>query len=245
MTSRFLYITPIALLCTGLGSASAVLVSPEMFQFSGDPNATWGAPIASLDVNADTGYTWASGFDAIFHNGLGQDTTDITTNVYNVTSPLVLNQGLDSLTLNPGDKVYAYTITLVEASASTVDTIAEFQAIGLNFTGGPVMDGSLIKGRGFVDTGVNGPMGADPTDFEDLGSFGSSLDWKWPSLEADQLHNEQTITLLMFASNSISIDGLGDLRSPAGQVGGSGNNESHLIPILVPSIPTPGGAILG
>lgn len=245
MTIRFTYITPIALLCTGMATASAGLVSPEMFQFVGSPGATWGAPIASLDVNTETGYTWNSGFEVMFPNGLGQDVTSLTSNVYNVSSPLVLNQGLDSLTLNPGDKVYAYTLTLVESSATTVDTVAEFQVGLLSFANGPIMDGSLVKGRGFVSTGVNGPAGADGSDFEDLGVFGSSLDWKWPALEVNQLQNEQTITLLMFTSNSVPILGIGDLRAPTGQISGPGN-ISNLIPVLVPTtVPTPGGAALG
>ena len=245
MTSRLIYATPLALLCTGMATASAGLVSPEMFQFVGSPGATWGSPIATLDVNTDTGYTWASGFKVQFPNGLGQDITELTSNVYNVSSPLVLNQGSDSLTLNPGDKVYAYTITLVEASATTVDTLEEFQVGLLSFIGGPIMDGSLIKGRGFVSTGVNGPAGADGSDFEDLGIFGSSLDWKWPSLEVNQLHNEQTITLLMFTSNSLPFEGIGDLRAPTGQITGAGN-VSNLVPVLVPTtVPTPGGAAIG
>jgi hypothetical protein len=244
MTIRFTHITPLALLCTGMASANAGLVSPEMFQFVGSPGATWGSPIASLDVNTETGYTWSSGFEVSFPNGLGQDITSLTSEVFNVSSPLVLNQGLDSLTLNPGDKVYAYTITLVEASATTVDTVAEFQVGLLSFIGGPIMDGSLVKGRGFVSTGVNGPAGADGSDFEDLGIFGSSLDWKWPSLEANQLQNQQSITLLMFTSSSVPILGIGDLRAPTGQISGSGN-ISNLIPVLVPTIPTPGGAALG
>lgn len=245
MTSKYTYLVPAAVLCSGITTAHAGLVSPEMFQLLGDPMATWGAPIASLDVNSETGYTWASGYEVQFPNGLGQDITELTTRVYNVSSGMVLNQGPDSLTLNPGDKVYAYTITLVEDSATTVDTIAEFQVGLLSFIGGPIMDGALVKGRGFVNTGVNGPAGGDGSDFEDLGGFGSSLDWKWPALEANQVQNEQTITLLMFTSNSVPIEGIGDIRAPTGQISGAGN-ISNLIPVLVPTtVPTPGAAAIG
>jgi len=246
MTSRYTYLAPAALLCSCMATANAGLVSPEMFEFVGDPAATWGSPIATLDVNADTSYSWASGFEVQFPNGLGQDTTNVTSSVYNVSVPMVLNQGLDVLVLNPGDKVYAYTITLVESSATTVDTLAEFQVGLASFIGGPFMDGSLVKGRGFVDTGVNGPAGADPSDFEDFGApFGSSLDWQWPTLEAMQLGNEQTITVLMFTENSVPFEGIGDLRAPTGQIAGGGN-VSNLVPVLVPTtIPTPGAATIG
>jgi len=244
MTSKYTYLAGAAVVCCGITTANAGLVSPEMFQMVGDPTATWGAPIASLDVNSETAYSWASGYEAQFPNGLGQDITELTTSVYNVSSPMVLNQGGDALSLNPGDKVYAYTITLVEASATTVSTLLEFQAIGLDFGGGPVMDASLIKGRGFVSTGVNGPLGGDGSDLEDLGIFGSSLDWQWDSLEANQLLNEQTITLLMFVENSVPISGYGDFRAPTGQISGSGN-ISGLVPILVPTVPTPGAATIG
>jgi len=241
---RHTFLASAALVCIGATSANAGLVSAEMFQFAGDPATTWGAPIASLDVNTDTSYTWASGFEVSFPDGLGQDVTDLSSRVYNVSTPMVLNQGLDSITLNTGDKVYAYTVTLVENSATTVNTLAELQVGLLSFAGGPIMDGSLVKGRGFVSTGVNGPAGGTFADFEDLGFFGSSLDWRWPILESSQLQNQQTITLLMFTSNSLPIQGIGDLRSPTGQISGGGN-ISNLVPVLVPTIPAPGGAALG
>ena len=244
MTSRFKCIAPAALLCAGATTAGAALVSPEMFEFVGDPGATWGAPIASLDVNGDTAYAWSSGFEVEFPNGMGQDVTDVTSNVYRVTSPMVLTQGGDMLTLNPGDNVYAYTITLVEDTQTTVRTLEEFQVGLLSFDGGPIMDGSLIKGRGFVADGTNGPEGANPGDFEDLGVFGSSLDWQWPELEAMQLQNEQTITLLMFTDSSLPIIGIGDLRAPSGQITGGGNVANN-VPVLVPAIPTPGAATIG
>lgn len=246
MTIRYQYLAPAALLCSCMATANAGLVSAEMFEFLGDPAATWGAPIASLDVNNDTGYTWADGFKVQFPNGLGQDTTNVTSNVYNVSSAMNLNQGGDVLTLNPGDKVYAYTITLVESSATTVQTLEEFQVGLASFIGGAFMDGDLVKGRGFVDTGVNGPAGGDPSDFENFGApFGSSLDWQWPGLEAQQLGNEQTITLLMFTENSVPFEGIGDLRAPTGQISGGGH-ISNLVPVLIPTtVPTPGAATFG
>ncbi|MCB9847578.1 MAG: hypothetical protein H6814_04110 [Phycisphaeraceae bacterium] len=243
MTSYCKYLTTAAGLCVGAASAQAGLVSPEMFQ-TGDPAALWGAPIASLDVNSETVYNWASGFEVPFPNGLGQDITELTSRVYNVSSPMMLSQGGDDLMLNPGDKVYAYTLTLVESSATTVDTVEEFQVGLLSFIGGPIMDASLIKGRGFYNSGVNGPVGGDGTDLEDLGIFGSSLDWRWDSLEINQLQNEQTITLLMFTENSLPFEGIGDLRAPTGQISGSGN-ISNLIPVLVPTtVPTPGASAI-
>ena len=245
MNNRFTIIVPAALLCAGATTASAALISAEMFQLVGDPAATWGAPIATLDVNVDTIYNWSDGYKVSFPNGLGQDITSLTSRVYNVSSPMVLNQGADSLQLNVGDKVYAYTITLVENSATTVRTLEEFQVGLLSFVGGPIMDGSLIKGRGLVLlAGVNGPAGGNANDFEDLGIFGSSLDWQWPSLEANQLQNENSITLLMFVENSIPIDGIGDFRSPTGQIDAP-NNVSNLVPVLVPDIPAPGAVTIG
>jgi hypothetical protein len=153
---------------------------------------------------------------------------------------MVLNQGLDSITLNAGDRVFAYTITLVEASATTVQSIVEFQ---VGRVGGDIADGGLIKGRGFiVNGGIQSPVGGNASDFQDIG-FLWSHDWVWGPEHANQLQNSQTLTVLLFTEPAFATPGLGVLGNNPGQV--AGVDGSSNIPVLVPTIPTPGGAALG
>jgi|GEM_PF-5673629 len=240
MKSRLIYIAPLALVGIGAANANAGLASAEMFEVAGNPAALWGAPIASLDVNADTGYSWDTGYGVDFPNQVGQDFTNVVTNVYKVPSAMVLNQGLDSITLNAGDRVFAYTITLVEATATTVQAIEEFQ---VGHVGGDFADGGLIYGRGFItNAGVQNPLGGNATDFNDLG-FLWSHDWVWGPQIADQLQNEQTLTVLLFTDPALSTPGLGVLGNTPGQV--LGVDGSSNIPVLVPTIPVPGAAAFG
>ena len=237
MKNRFTYIAPLALLGVGVATANAGLVSAEMFEVVGDPAALWGSPIASLDVNTETGYVWDVGMEVPFGSGAGSDITHVTTNVYNVANSMILNQGGDSITLGAGDRVFAYTITLVRANANTVASIEEFQV------GAGGSDGNLINGRGYISNGgVESPVGGNASDFTDLGFFWAH-DWLWGPEIADQLQNEQTLTVLLFADPSIAVPGTGVIGTNPGQV--TGADGSSNIPVLVPQIPTPGTFAFG
>ncbi|MEC9372549.1 MAG: hypothetical protein VYC34_01845 [Planctomycetota bacterium] len=241
----------IAAAAGGVCSASAFagIFDPAMYG-SPDPS-TYGTLIASLDID-DTAYDFpfaasfsSSGFVNVF-NGFELDRTDLVSNVYRVTSQTTVMSGGDMLTLNPGDNVYAYTIRLVEASTNTVSTMSEFQVGALDFSGATIgMDETLIRGRGFVTpgSGVQTPLGGNAGDLSAIGNFGSSLDWEWSTDASGQLMNDETITLLMFTTASMPIEGLANFSGPPGQQS-VGDPNANGAPALVPTIPGPGAITL-
>ncbi len=176
------------------------------------------------------------------------DRTRVDTDVFRVNQQQVISQGANSLTLDPGDRVYAYTIELVDASSTTVQRLKEFQLFGFDesLIGGPPgadfdnMDPSLLKGRGFLTpaSGVSTPVSFGPNDLFDFGG-GSNVDWDWPDGESNQLANSETITLLLFAKPSIVGNGFADLISPVLQ-DSSVFPEADFVPVLVPVVPGPG-----
>ena len=230
------------------GSASAVF-NPAMNAVA-QPLSSFTNLVATLDI-ASTAYDFPFDNTQFTNSGYIRsvggteiDRTGLVTNVYQVTQQTNVGGGL---TLDAGDMVWAYTIDLVSASTNTVSSMSEFQVGGFTFLpDGDVMDGSLVLGRGFVDTSVNTPIG-NPGDFEDLGSLGSSLDWQWGADVASQLANDDTITLLMFTSAANIGDGFANFIAPPIQADGV-SPVANGAPILIPTtIPAPGamGLLLG
>lgn len=229
------------------GSASAVF-DPAMYSVADIGSFT--NLVATLDI-ASTSYSFPFDNGQYTTSGYvrevgGQviDSTGLVTNVYEVTQ----QTNIGGLTLNAGDMIWAYTIDLVSASTNTVTSLSEFQVGGLSFLGTDVMDGSLVLGRGFLTpgAGVDTPIG-NPGDFEDLGMFGSSLDWQWSDDVAMQLGNDETITLLMFTSAALIGEGLANFIAPPIQANGVdpiANGAPVLIPIAIPA-PGAAGVLLG
>ena len=242
------FIAPAFAMSALAGSASAVF-DPAMYSVA--DIASFTNLVATLDI-ASTSYSFPFDNGQYTTSGYvrevgGQviDSTGLVTNVYEVTQQTNIGGGL---TLNAGDMIWAYTIDLVSASTNTVTSLSEFQVGGLSFLGTDVMDGSLVLGRGFLTpgAGVDTPIG-NPGDFEDLGMFGSSLDWQWSDDVAMQLGNDQTITLLMFTSASLIGEGLANFIAPPIQANGVdpiANGAPVLIPIAIPA-PGAAGVLLG
>jgi len=227
-------------------AASAAIFDPAMYP-SADP-AGFGNLLAELDL-ADTSYDFpfdsglfdGSGFISET-NGFEFDRTDLVSRVFEVTSSQSLTMGGDSLDLNVGDLVFSYEIRLVGDFTDTIKSLAEFQ-VG-EFGGPEPMDADSIKGRGFVNSGVNGPLGGNPGDLTTFPGVieGGSHDWQWDNDPANQLQNDETITLLLFTEPTLIGEGTAALKAAGGGPTDQDPNAGGA-PVLIPVIPAPGGAI--
>jgi hypothetical protein len=109
------------------------------------------------------------------------------------------------------------------------------------------MIASLINGQGFVSNAHgNNPANGN---LDDAAEFGSSVDFQWNlSSDLDQLDNGEEIIMLMFTDPAGVGQGVLNLFSPPGQVGGvlGEAQAAEAPPVLIPVvIPTPGAAVLG
>lgn len=236
-------------LLVGTTSSAFAAFSPGMRNISSDPSG-WGfaTNIASLDAQS-TGfnYTGNSGFSWDFF-GSEQDRTDVITDVYRITAPHTFNLGggAQEITVSPGELVFAYRLTLVEANAATVTSLREAQVIGapLFGFGQDVMDASLLRAQGFVTNA----HGRNPVagNISDAAPFGSSLDFEWGGGLAQNLLNDQTIVMLMFTDPAAIGRGVLNLAAPSGQLGGlTGEADGpEAPPVLIPIIPSPGTLVL-
>lgn len=233
-------------LMTASGAAFAGF-SGTMFESASDPAGWAGSTlIASLD-SASTGfnYTANSGFAAVF-SGFELDRTHVISDVYRLSQLTTITNGPNSISLQPGDLVFAYRVRLVSSFPGlTVESLNEAQVIGapdFGFGENP-MDASLINGQGFVTTShFNNPEGGN---IDDAAEFGSSVDFEWPVLDTDHLNNGEFITLLMFTSPANIGRGVLNLNAPPGQSGGiiGVAQGAEAPPILIPiTIPAPGAA---
>ena len=220
--------------------ASAGVFDATMYG-AADPSS-YGTQLAELNI-ASTAYDFptapgftTSGFVNEF-NDVELDRTELTSRVFRVHTA----QNLGGLSLAVGDYVFAYTIRLVEESTNTVSSMREFQVGLLDFVGGLGMDGSVVRGRGFVSPtgGAASPLGGNAGDFEDLGMFGASLDWQWGPESDNHLDNDESITLLMFTSPTAYAEGFANFIAPPGQPGGVDPVAANA-PALVPVVPAPG-----
>jgi hypothetical protein len=244
-------------ICFLAGSALAAFDS-TIYDTGADP-ASYGTVVANainpLDANAT--YNWPH--DSNFFDNSGYissvggtefDRTQLVSTVYEVNNTTVFTSGSDTITLDPGDRVFAYTLRLVNASANTVTSIFEAQITGVNTNGQPgsvtnpdAMAASLLKGRGvFASAGLNLPDAA-PGDFTDLGAFGSAVDFFWNGNDTEQLQAGQEITLLLFAEPSPIGYGAANFAGNPAQ-GSNSDPNANGAPILIPVIPTPGAAML-
>jgi hypothetical protein len=242
MASICTTMTASALATVVASSASAATFDPAMYS-APDP-ASFGTLLAELDI-ATTSYNFP--FNAGLFSGSGYvsetggfefDRTELVSRVFSVTAPQTFTMGSDSIDLNVGDLVFSYEIRLVEDSTTTVETLAEFQ-VGA-FGGLTPFDGSVVKGRGFFSTGPEGPLGGNATDLTVIPGLGGAHDWSFDIDPANQLQNDETITLLMFTEPTFFTEGLGSMRAPSGQVSDRDPNAAE-IPVLIPAIPSPAG----
>jgi hypothetical protein len=175
--------------------------------------------------------------------GIEVDRTELVSRVYRVHT--MTNVG--ALTLNPGDNVYTYTITLVDFSTNTVNGLGEFQVGAVDFgLTGPVMDSTLVLGRGYVGPtgGANAPSIELASDLSAIGPFGASLDWEWADTGGDDyLQNSATITLTMYTSSSMPIVGTAVFASSPG-IPSNVDPNSTGAHVWVPAIPTPGPLVI-
>lgn len=233
-------------LCAAASPALAGFNS-GMVQSPTDPSGWSGvSQIASLD-SSSFDYADNSGFEAVFSSFV-LDRTSVLTNVYRIDSARSVGSGSNTINLNVGDLVFAYTIRLVNNFPGlTVNTMMEAQVIGapdFGFGADP-MSAALINAQGIVVPSHS--RTPDNGNIDDADIFGSSLDWEWPSLDTQQLDNGDTITLLMFTDPAAIGQGVVNLISPPGQSGGvTGTAEAGgAPPVLVPTIPGPGVVFLG
>lgn len=251
-------------------AASHAAFETFSYESAADP-ASYGSLVSSLDV-ASTSYDFPidtspvlgftnSGFKAeILDPGTGlpvapdfaanPNTAQVRTDVYEVTSPTVVSDGGDDLTLDPGDLVFAYRIQHVgdagDNNTNVVDTVVEFGITSGLFAGGSnEFDSSIVKGRGFSVAGLsNLPSGLpipQAGDFDILPGFFSSLDWRWDEgVAASQLQNAEEITLLVYTKPALIENGEGKLVGVTGQASSNTDPNANNIPVLVPAVPSPG-----
>lgn len=249
MASKRLHaVCVVSLLCGTAGSALAF--SSGMRPVATDPS-TWGfaTNIASLD-SASTGFNFTetppSGFSWSFL-GTEQDRTQVVTDVYRVTSPHTFDPGGPlEFTLNTNDLVFAYRITMVEVNALTVTSLREAQVAGAPAFGfgQDVMLASMLNAQGYVSP-AHGRVPVSG-NVSDAGGFGSTLDFEWGGGLAQNLLNDQSITLLMFTAPGTVGQGVLNLIAPPGQINGiiGQANGSEAPPILIPVVPAPGSIAL-
>ncbi|MDX2114962.1 MAG: hypothetical protein SFZ24_04975 [Planctomycetota bacterium] len=228
------------------GATAQAGFSSTMFEVASNPS-TWGdaTEIASLD-SSSFDYADASGFEAVLAN-IVFDRTAVSTNVYRMNAARVVSTGNASLTLDPGDLVFAYSLRLVGNFAGlTINALNEAQVIGapdFGFGQNP-MAASLINGQGFVTTG----HGRDPLNgnIDDAAELGSSVDFEWGGANAIYLLNDQTITMLLFSDPAEIGRGVLNMSSPPGQAGGIEGvaQADGAPPVLIPIVPAPGAAAL-
>jgi hypothetical protein len=196
---------------------------------------TFATQIDSLDVNTQTDYVWPDTYAGEIDLGGGNIipfTTEFTTTVWRVDDAITL----DDITLEVGDTIYSYRITMPFEAPGTIESgITEVQIndIGMDF----VMDVSLVKGMGYFlpDPGVDVPVDLKIDDFD---TFGSQSEWKWDELSdpRGELDNDETIELILYVSASVPVRAdVGSLIGPFVPGGDDPNN----IPLLLPQIPTP------
>lgn len=263
---KLLTTTIVAAGCLAIPAQSALAYVNTMYA-AADP-ATYGTLVQSLDI-ANTSYSFPveanrtnSGYLAeILDPGTGlpvalnpmvnPNTTTLVSEVYEVDTAVTLTDPSGDLTLNPGDLVFSYTLRLVGDSDNTVDSLREFSVSGLGplLGGVDIFDETIVKGRAFSTDSLafasaNTPEAA-PQDFNLTGvPFISTLSWQWDDGVANQLQNGDAIRLMMFTEPALITNGLGLFDGTPGQAVAGTDEGADEIPVLVPAIPTPGGAVL-
>lgn len=224
--------------------------SGAMFQAATDP-AGWAGSSLVASMNSQAAgfnYNPTSGFSAIF-SSFELDRTTVQSDVYRMTQVQSIVNGPNTIVLNPGDMVFAYRVRLVNNFPGlTVETLNQAQVIGapdFGF-GQDVMQASLLNGQGFVSNAHgNNPVNGN---IDDAAEFGSSVDFQWNlSSDLDQLDNGEEIIMMLFTDPAGVGQGVLNLFSPPGQVGGlTGDAQAgEAPPVLIPIVPTPGAAFLG
>ena len=241
-------------------AASANAYVNTMFESLADPS-TYGSLIASLDI-ADTSWDFPPDTSFGYTNSgykaetlvadvpvLTNDTTTLVSEVYSVTTQTTFVNGPDSLTLNPGDRVFSYRIRLTSPNSNTIDTMREFGVTGLaeSFGGEGFFDDSIVLGRGLSVAGLGSGTANFPEpvagDFDFLGGVFGSLDWQWPVNAIDQMNAGEEITLLMFTRNVPVVEGLAKFVGVPGQSSLITDPNANNAPVLIPAIPGPGAAV--
>lgn len=251
-----------------LTSGSLAAFDNTIYSAANDPS-TYGSLIASLDVDT-TAYTWPanngagkldSGFKAEILDGAGNplvldfgvnpNVTQLTTDVYRVTSP----QSIGGLSVQTGDLAFAYRIQLVGNNANTIETLQKFgidgRDPGLDPNGGGTFTDNEVYGRAFTFSGLSNPGTAFPvtTGANDYKNFGvvSFIDYQWElGNQLNQLNNAEEITLLLFARGATVTNGFANFAGTSGQASPTTDTVANDVPILIPTVPGPGSlALLG
>lgn len=247
----------------GLVSGTALAAYQNNMYGTGAAPSTYGTLVGSpFDTNTDGGYNWpfdggqgftTSGYIDEFDAGGGTiielGRTQLISEVYRVNTATVFNDGGDSITLNPGDMVFSYRIKLVGNSTSTLNSLKETQISSIGAPGvGLATD--RILGRGFYkSSSFSGSVLAtdepDPQagDLFEIAGFGGSLDFRWSGDDTQQLQNDEEITLLIFTEPSAITQGFMSFAGNPGQDSGVDPN-ANFAPVLIPTFPTPGTAVL-
>lgn len=198
--------------------------------------------VDSLSVNDDTSYVWPDTYAGEIDLGGGvliPFNTEFVSTVWEVNTPYTLQD----ITLDAGDMVYAYEITMpIEAVGTTELGITEVQINGV--TSDILLDAALINGMGYStpEPDVDVPSDLKMDDFSPYGDFGSQAEWEWdPSGNPrDELDNDQTIQLLLFTGPTVPVrQDIGALIGPFEP----GGEDPQFIPLLIPTtVPAPGVA---
>ena len=244
-------LTPIMAVAGTLACVSVAQAgfSDTMHAVSTDP-ASWAfaSLVQSLDIGS-TGYQYPDGSGyALQFGDTVIDQTDLISDVYRINSAQSITTGAGTVDVAAGSMVFAYRMTLVEATpAGTVTSLGEVQIAGLPAFGGgldPLL-GDAINNFGFVDPAAHGrvPVEGNP-DF--VGDFGGTLDWEWAGTDVDNLDNDDSIILLMFTDPTGIGQGIANLISPPGQPGGLTGlvQGEDAPPVLIPAVPAPGVGVV-
>ena len=224
---------------------TAMLASPAFAAVpnTDDPNV-YGSLVSSYDPLAN-GYIWpsTSGHSPV----IPPDHTQLVSEVHTVTSPVTVGSGPNTVDLVPGDMVWSYTITLVQASTESIAAIEKFSVAGLPALGNgqDTMDASLIKDTGWY---VNGATEPNSIQVSNAGAWGAYVDFNWLGAGSGYFSNSETITLMMFTGPADIGYGNGNFTAAPAQTGflevvqGDGVAPKVLIPIT--PVPTPGAVSL-
>ena len=115
-----------AVALTGAIAANASTVSASAPGSYGDLVASYDPIASGYNWPANTGHRWE------IAPGLIGDQTELRSDVFRVNQNIAVGTGPDVINLSPGDMVFAYTITLVNAvHNTTITSLDKFSVSGI------------------------------------------------------------------------------------------------------------------
>jgi hypothetical protein len=255
---RFIGLGCATVFVTGAGVASGAFDGSAIYGV-GSPLGSFATQVGGpLIVSDPLDYTFDSGTTSGYTKngpipGTFVDSTVLTSTVWRVTSATSFNSGPNTIMLSPGDRVFAYTIDLVEAGLDTVEAMGEFEIGGSihPLVGSPDdLAASLVKGYGFLTPGIGVAtpinVAGNFTDFSTFGVpglAGGALDWRWGTTSGARLENSEVITLLMFTGRALIGEGFGEMIGLPGAPNVDATVER--LRVLIPIVPSPAPVALG